>query len=96
MDLSKSNAVLAVVVGLAQYWQVKMLPTKKPEIKDRAAHDEDLAAIMNKQMLYFMPVFTVVICFTLPSGLALYWLVTTLVTILQQSLILRGAKPKID
>jgi len=41
-------------------------------------------AIMNKQMLYMMPILTVVIGMTFPGGLALYWMVTTILTALQQ------------
>jgi len=47
---------------------------------------EQMSGMMNKQMLYFMPVLTVIIGFSLPGGLPLYWLVTTLLTVGQQYL----------
>lgn len=84
IDLSKPNIVLAILAGAAQFWQAKMMTTKRPEVKGPGAKDEDMMAIMNKQMLYMMPVLTVVIGMTFPGGLALYWLVTTLLTALQQ------------
>jgi len=84
IDLSKPNIILAVLAGLAQFWQAKMMVTKRPEVKDPGAKDEDLMAMMNKQMLYFMPILTVFIGLTFPGGLALYWLVTTLLTVAQQ------------
>lgn len=84
IDLSKPNVVLAVLSGVAQFWQAKMMTTKRPEVRGNGAKDEDMMAIMNKQMLYFMPILTVVIGVTFPGGLALYWLVTTLLTALQQ------------
>jgi YidC/Oxa1 family membrane protein insertase len=84
IDLSKPNVVLAVLTGLAQYFQSKMLVTKRPPKKIPGAKDEDMMTIMNQQMLYFMPVFTVIICISLPSGLVVYWLVMTILTILQQ------------
>jgi membrane protein insertase Oxa1/YidC/SpoIIIJ len=40
-------------------------------------------------MLYIMPVFTVFIGVSLPAGLTLYWVVTTLMAIFQQWLFLR-------
>jgi YidC/Oxa1 family membrane protein insertase len=83
-DLSKPNLYLAVLAGAAQFWQAKMMTTKRPEVKGQGAKDEDMMAIMNKQMLYMMPILTVVIGATFPGGLALYWLVTTLLTALQQ------------
>ncbi len=95
IDLSKPNVLLAAVVGLTQYWQAKMLPIKRPEMNNSGSRDEDMAAMINKQMIYFMPVFTVVICLTLPSGLSLYWLVLNLLTILQQFYLFRGEKPAV-
>ncbi len=84
IDLSKPNVVLAVLAGAAQFWQAKMMTTKRPEVRGNGAKDEDMMAIMNKQMLYMMPILTVVIGLTFPGGLALYWLVNTLLTALQQ------------
>jgi YidC/Oxa1 family membrane protein insertase len=89
IDLSKPNIILAVLAGAAQFWQAKMMVTKRPEVKSPGAKDEDMMAIMNKQMLYMMPVLTVVIGMTFPGGLALYWLVTTLLTALQQLYLFR-------
>ena len=82
-DLSKSSPVLAILAGIAQFWQVKMMSIQQPP-NIAGARDESMAAIMNKQMLYFMPILTVFIGFTFPGGLTLYWLVTTLLTGLHQ------------
>ncbi|MFH0955923.1 MAG: YidC/Oxa1 family membrane protein insertase [Candidatus Falkowbacteria bacterium] len=84
IDLAERNVILAVLAGLAQFWQAKMMTTKRPEVRGDGAKDEDMAAIMNKQMLYMMPALTVFIGLSFPGGLALYWLVTTLLTALQQ------------
>jgi YidC/Oxa1 family membrane protein insertase len=84
LNLSKPNIVLAIVAGLAQFWQAKMLISKRPEIKSQGAKDEDMTAIMNKQMTYFMPFLTVFIGLSLPAGLTLYWCVVTLITVWQQ------------
>jgi len=53
-------------------------------MKTSGSQDENMMAIMNKQMLYFMPALTVFIGVTLPGGLTLYWFITTLLTALQQ------------
>lgn len=84
IDLAKPNVILAVLAGLAQFWQAKMMTTKRPEVRGNGAKDENMMAIMNKQMLYMMPALTVFIGLSFPGGLALYWLVTTLLTALQQ------------
>lgn len=84
LDLSKPNIGLAVLAGIAQFWQAKMMMTKKPQIKSSGSKDENIMSMMNKQMLYFMPALTVFIGLTLPGGLTLYWFITTLLTALQQ------------
>jgi YidC/Oxa1 family membrane protein insertase len=47
---------------------------------------------MSKQMMYFMPLITVFIGLTLPGGVALYLLVTTILMILQQKMIFGNKK----
>lgn len=84
LDLSKRNIALAILAGLAQFWQAKMMMSKKPAVKSASSQDENMMAIMNQQMTYVMPALTVFIGITLPGGLTLYWFVTTLLTALQQ------------
>ena len=91
-DLSKPQIVLALLAGLAQFWQVKMLSTKKPEIKSAGSKDESMMVIMNKQMMFMMPIMTVFIGANLPGGLTLYWFVTTLLTALMQLIAFRHKK----
>ena len=84
-DLSKRSIGLAVLAGAAQFWQAKMMVrTRPPKPTPEGAKDEDMMAIMNKQMLYMMPILTVVIGISLPAGLSLYWFVSTVLTGLQQ------------
>jgi YidC/Oxa1 family membrane protein insertase len=92
LNLGKPNVYLAVLAGLAQFWQAKMMMTKRPPISTPGSKDESMAAIMNKQMLYFMPALTVFIGLSLPGGLTLYWFVLTLLTALQQILTFRKKK----
>lgn len=97
LDLAKSSIPLAALAGVAQFWQTRMMihrqsPTvagKHPE----GAKDEDALARVNKQMLYIMPIMTVVIGASLPGGLALYWFVTTALMGLQQWYIFRTTHP---
>lgn len=87
-DLSGRNIPLAIVAGALQFVQTKMLThTKQPLVP--GSRDESMASIMNKQMLYLMPVVTVLIGATLPGGLMLYWATNTLITLLQQVVVLR-------
>lgn len=90
IELGKSSPILAVLAGAAQFWQAKMMTTKKPpKVAGEGAKDEGMMATMNKQMLYMMPVMTVVIGFSLPAGLTLYWLLSTVLTALQQLVVFK-------
>lgn len=86
LDLAQPQGILAVLAGGSQYIQAKMMSTKQPpkQLQEKeGAKDENALAAMNKQMMYVMPLITVVIGFSLPGGLTLYWLITTLLTIAQ-------------
>jgi YidC/Oxa1 family membrane protein insertase len=89
INLAERSIVLALLAGAAQFWQAKMMMAKKPEIKTKGSKDEGMAAIMSKQMVYFMPVITVFIGLSLPGGLTLYWFLITLLTALQQLVVFK-------
>jgi len=85
MDLAQASIILAVLTGIAQFFQSKMMATKQK----KSAGSSDMSQMMQKQMLYFLPLFTVFILWKLPAAVALYWLTTTLFTIAQQYIILK-------
>ncbi len=87
IELSEPSWYLAILAGIAQFWQVKMMTATKPAVKTEGSKDESMATMMNKQMTYFMPFLTVFIGLTLPGGVALYILVVTILTGLQQKLV---------
>ena len=74
---------------IMQYFQTKMmLPKSKPEGAGKSK-EPDLSQVMQKQMAYFLPVFTVIILIKLPSALGLYWMISGLFSIIQQYLIFK-------
>ena len=103
-DLTTPNYILAILAGGVQFFQTKHI-LKPPaatiaeppkEVKgSKGAKDESMAVIMNKQMTYVMPVITVVIGFSLPGGLTLYWLVMSLLTLFQQLFVVKRMPPKL-
>ncbi|MBP9748906.1 membrane protein insertase YidC [Patescibacteria group bacterium] len=85
INLATASWILALVAGASQFWQAHMLSSMAPpKPVSEGAKDEDMMAMMNKQMKYMMPVMTTVIAWTLPAGLALYWITTNLLAIAQQ------------
>jgi len=97
LNLVNPSIPLAVLAGLAQFWQAKTMTRKRPPKKaGEGSKDEDMMAMMNKQMLYVMPVLTIIIGIKLPGGLSLYWFISTLLTALQQYWVGRNTKDKED
>jgi len=96
IDLSKRSFVLAILAGAFQLIQSRMMMGKGTQSGDKTT------AMLNKQMVYMFPVLTVFISLSLPAGLALYWVVSTLFSIAQQYYIMRGtdsippAEPKLS
>ena len=79
IDLSQPNIVFAILAGLTQFVQTKMLLPKQSNSKEK-----DVSQMVQKQMIYFLPVITVVILFRLPSALGLYWTISSIFSIVQQ------------
>jgi len=77
--------------GQPSFGRRKMLMAKQPP-KLPGAKDESMMAGMNKQMMYFMPVLTVIFGLQFPAGLTLYWLFSTLFTVAQQYYIFKQDK----
>lgn len=91
VDLAARSIPLAIIAGISQFFQARMMVTKQQPKGTPGGGDEQMLATMNKQMVYMMPVLTVFISWNLPGGLAFYWLLTNILTIIQQAFFM---KPK--
>jgi YidC/Oxa1 family membrane protein insertase len=87
VDLSKPNLIFAITAGILQYFQTKMLTPKTAP--SSAGKNPDFSQMMQKQMLYFFPILTMIILLGLPSALGLYWIISGLFSIIQQYFILK-------
>jgi YidC/Oxa1 family membrane protein insertase len=81
IDLAKASPLLAALAGVAQFFQTRQLTPKHTQ--------GDAQAQMLTSMNYIFPFLTFFIGLSLPSALALYWVTTSSVAILQQTLVLR-------
>ena len=85
-DLTKkdSTLILPILAGISQLILSKMmLPKNRTPVKGQGGMEEAVYS-MQSQMLYLFPIMTVVIGWQFPSGLVLYWAVTTIFSIIQQ------------
>ncbi len=87
IDLARPNYVLPVLAAAAQFYLSRLMApaTKKVEKVAENTPDkvDDIMYNMQEQMLYTMPILTLVIGISLPAGLVWYWLVSTVLTALQ-------------
>lgn len=89
MNSIQTGAVIAAILalsipiisGLIQYISMKLSPTAAPTENDSS--DNSMVNSMNA-MMKIMPLFSVVMCFTLPSGIGLYWIASAVVRMIQQ------------
>ena len=98
LDLSKPDPyyILPVLAGVSQLLYSFMMQTglkqdvESPKDKQEKQEEEDsleMAQSIQQQMVYLMPIMTVIIASRFPSGLALYWVVTTLFSFGQQLIV---------
>lgn len=84
MNLAKPNIGLAVLAGVLQYWQSRLMQSQ-----NKTKPTDATAKAIQWQTMYFLPLFSVFIAWRLPAGLPLYWVVTTLFAVAQQYYIMR-------
>ena len=82
-DLSAQDPyyILPILMGASMFLLQKMSPTP-------------VADPMQQKIMNFMPLIFMVFFLWFPAGLVLYWLVSNLITIIQQQLIYRGLEKK--
>jgi len=94
LDLSKPERfVLPVLAGIFQFIQTRMIMGKNKPVQQ--GQQNAFQQALSNQMMYIFPVMMVIISMSLPAALPLYWVVVTLLAILQQYLIMREGGPKL-
>lgn len=86
-DMSAKSVVLAVLVGVTQFYQMKLsFPPLPPRDKNKneVSMKEELSRSMNLQMRYVMPVITAVIAYSISGAVALYWTTSNIFAIGQE------------
>lgn len=83
LNLAEKNIiVLPIIIGLLQYFQMKMSFAKVKQPSTQVADGVDMQQV-NKIMLYTMPLMIAFFTATLPAGIGLYWGTSTLFGIAQ-------------
>ncbi len=90
IDLSKKSAIIVGLAAVAQYFQGKLSIIKSEKLfKDLTPMER-----MGRQMIYLGPILTIIFLyfFNLPSAVGLYWLTTSLFSVIQQIIINKRLK----
>lgn len=85
-DITERSLLLALLAGATMFLQVRLtMPEIKPREKGAAPNfKEDFTRSMQLQMRYVMPVIITVFAYILASAIALYFVVSNVMAILQE------------
>ena len=76
--------IIPVLAAVSQWFSTKLMSGNQPST---SADAENPMAQSMKTMTTTMPLFSAFICITMPAGLAIYWIATSVVTIIQQLIV---------
>lgn len=81
LDLLKPDPtyILPILAAGLQFWQTRMVMPPK-----MAPGTEDPAQALQRNMMYLLPLITLFIAQSFAAGIVLYWVVTTVFSIIQQ------------
>lgn len=78
--------LIPVLSGLTQWINVKLMPQPETNNSNNSDQQNTMAQSM-KMMNMTMPIMSIIFCFTLPSGMGLYWIAGAVVRTIQQIII---------
>ena len=76
--------IIPVLAAVSQWFSTKLMSGNQPST---SADAENPMAQSMKTMTSTMPLFSAFICITMPAGLGIYWIATSVVTIIQQLIV---------
>lgn len=97
MDITMKSIPLALLAGITQFihTHLSLPPTKPRDPKAEPNFKEDFGRSMQMQMRYVMPVIITVVAYTLTASIALYFVISNLMSIAQEYVVrYKGLKVK--
>ncbi|MBQ4559264.1 MAG: membrane protein insertase YidC [Tyzzerella sp.] len=85
--------LIPILAGLTQWLSVKISQNMMNPQNGKKQEENQMAQQMN-MMMKIMPLMSVFFCFTMPSGLGLYWITSAVVRTIQQVFINKNLKKK--
>lgn len=78
--------LIPVLSGLTQWLSMKLVQ-KASQVRNNNGSDENNMMNQMNAMMNFMPLLSVFMCFSMPSGLGIYWIASAVVRTIQQVVI---------
>ena len=96
LDITKASIVIAILAGIAQFFQAKLAIPKvdksKAATEAPASFSGSFAKSMQTQTVYFLPIMIIFIGMTLPAAVSLYWVVNSAVGVAHELYVKRKAE----
>jgi YidC/Oxa1 family membrane protein insertase len=89
-NLQTRNFWFVIVAAIAQFFQARLAIWRDPNSKAAPSQAEKLA----RQMAFLAPIITLVIFYSLPAAVDLYWIASSLFSILQQAIVNKHLRKK--
>lgn len=87
INLGNTNIIIVILAAIAQYFQGKLSLPKLDKGRDLSSAEK-----MSRQMMFIGPVITLFVLWNLPAAVGIYWLVTTVFSLVQQIYINKSVK----
>lgn len=90
IDVTKPSVYLAILAGLAQFFQLHLSPTRQkkvPGATEPKNMQEAVASNMQSQMRFVLPIIIAFVSLKLSAAVAIYWITSNIVTIIQEQTI---------
>jgi YidC/Oxa1 family membrane protein insertase len=89
LNLKQRSIILVLLAAISQYFQSRLAIYRSPD-----GGTPSPAERMARQMAFIGPIITIVIFYNLPAGVGLYWLVSSIFSIVQQLIVNKHLREK--
>ena len=95
IDMASKSIILAALAGISQFLQMYLSPAMQSSstpVSPDADMQTKVMGSMTQSMKYTMPIMIAVFAYAVPGAVALYWVVSNIVMIVQERWVMRRMK----
>ena len=89
LNLQQKSVILVLLAAISQYFQSRLAIYRSPDAGPPSSVER-----MARQMTFIGPLITLIVFYNLPAAVGLYWLVSSLFSIIQQIIVNRNLRNK--